>query len=622
MGQPPPHFVQGWGPAVGQPHLQRGNRVPVVEQPSPPQQSQDAGVGALASAIVKALQAQNQTTERFVARQSHESSLPSFSGNPMDWPIFAHHYRQSTEDCGFTSAQNMARMEKALQGEARRHVRALMIVPENAEAVMTRLEQRYGRPEFVVQVLVEIARKTPTPSEGKLSTIVDFAGAISNLVTTIETLRIPAYLNNPQLMQELVDKLPDGLKLQWGMKSLEIESSTLTHFAEWIDRVALAASKVSTPKLNFRERREEGFNAAVEDAASTSSSSRSCVVCRKDSHAPSSCERFKRMKVDDRWKCVKENSLCFRCLEKGHSIRDCRMKWTCKAEGCSKRHHTLLHGQVVAASVKSSSDAVDVNANVNQADGGGAIVRIVAVTLHGPRGKLAVNALLDEGSTVTLVSDMVAQSLGLKGPQDQLHLRWTDGSLQTERESRKVTCLISPLNDDKVKYTMKNVRIVRSLKLPAQRTDLAVIAKKWSHLQEIRFKYFPGTKPLILIGQPHSSLTIARDVREAGMELPMMTQTRLGWVLHGPLPGEKTEEFSFSCTYEADENKSPILVRKSFAVDTGIKPAVNASSSDDVDAEKAINLLSRRVGGRWETEVVREEPVVSKPSYGVACCCF
>lgn len=68
----------------------------------------------------------------------------------------------------------------------------MLVVPDNADTVMTRLGQRYGRPEFNKQALVEIARKTPTPKEGKLSTIVDFAGAINNLVTTIGTLQIPA----------------------------------------------------------------------------------------------------------------------------------------------------------------------------------------------------------------------------------------------------------------------------------------------------------------------------------------------------------------------------------------------------------------------------------------------
>ncbi len=444
--------------------------------PPPPPQSEGQLSDALARALVTALAAQNRTTERFVARQSQGSSLPSFGGNPLDWPIFAHHYRQSTEDCGFTPAMNMASLEKALKGEARRHVRALMIVPENAEEVMTRLEQRYGRPEFVVQALVEIARKTPTLKEGKLSSIVDFAGAVMNLVTTIRTLRIPTYLNNPQLKQELVDKLPDGLKLQWGMKSLDIGSNTLVHFAEWIDRVAEGASKVSTPKLNFREKRKDGFSAAVEEAATSSSPSRSCPMCRRDGHSASSCERFKKMTVDDRWKLVKENNLCFRCLGRNHSIKDCRVKWTCKAKGCTKKHHTMLHGQVPVPRGKYSSDAVEVNANVNQADGGGAILRIVAVTLYGPGGKISVNALLDEGSTVTLVSDTVAKSLDLKGPQDPLRLRWTDGSLQTESGSRKVACFISPVDNDKVQFRLKNVRTVASLKLPPQRTDLEGIA--------------------------------------------------------------------------------------------------------------------------------------------------
>lgn len=155
---------------------------------------------------------------------------------------------------------------------------------------------------------------------------------------------------------------------------------------------------------------------------------------------------------------------------------------------------------------------------------------------------------------------MVAQSLGLKGPLDPLRPRWTDGTLQTESGSRKVHCLISPINDDKVKFKLKDIRTVQSLKLPAQRTDLEVIAKKWAHLQEVKFKYSPGKKPLILIGQPHSSLTIARDVREDGMDVPMMTQSKLGWTIHGPYPGAKTEHFAFSCVQEKDEDISHNLV--------------------------------------------------------------
>ncbi|CAL8146874.1 unnamed protein product [Orchesella dallaii] len=61
-----------------------------------------SGEEALANALLKVLSAQSKTTEKFVVRQSLESRLPVFSGNPFDWRLFQHHFRQSTEDCGFT----------------------------------------------------------------------------------------------------------------------------------------------------------------------------------------------------------------------------------------------------------------------------------------------------------------------------------------------------------------------------------------------------------------------------------------------------------------------------------------------------------------------------------------
>ncbi|UYV79853.1 hypothetical protein LAZ67_18000919 [Cordylochernes scorpioides] len=68
-------------------------------------------------ALVEAFKQQGLNTEKIIARQSSGGQLHVFSGNPLDWPIFIHHYRQSTKDCGYFPAQNMARLEKAVQGE-------------------------------------------------------------------------------------------------------------------------------------------------------------------------------------------------------------------------------------------------------------------------------------------------------------------------------------------------------------------------------------------------------------------------------------------------------------------------------------------------------------------------
>ncbi len=164
--QPTPRRFIWRSESIGQPSPQfdRGMR-PAVEPPPLPQEQQESGIGALASAIVQSLQSQNKQTEKFLARQSKASELPLFTGSPLDWPLFAHHFRQSTEDCGFSTAQNMTRLGKALRREARKTMRSLLIVPTNTDAVME---------SYIIGALVEIARRTPTPNESKLSTFLDY----------------------------------------------------------------------------------------------------------------------------------------------------------------------------------------------------------------------------------------------------------------------------------------------------------------------------------------------------------------------------------------------------------------------------------------------------------------
>ena len=59
------------------------------------------------------------------------------------------------------------------------------------------------------------------------------------------------------------------------------------------------------------------------------------------------------MTVEERRKFVKENDLCFNCLQSGHPVAKCLSRHNCKS--CSKRHHSSLHvGSVDGKGVKNS----------------------------------------------------------------------------------------------------------------------------------------------------------------------------------------------------------------------------------------------------------------------------
>ncbi len=108
---------------------------------------------------------------------------------------------------------------------------------------------------------MEIAKKTPTPNESKMSSFLNFSNAISNLVTTVETLQVPAYRDNPQLLQELVANYKN-FKIQWGMQRVRLCSggAILLDFSEWVSEISEAVSLVSVPKFTFRDSREDGFS--------------------------------------------------------------------------------------------------------------------------------------------------------------------------------------------------------------------------------------------------------------------------------------------------------------------------------------------------------------------------
>ena len=121
----------------------------------PPAHSTTNDVGAFPEAFMKAIQLQkSDRMDSFLARQSTGKELPTFSGSPEDWPVFAHLFRSSTETCGFSDAENLGRLNRALKGKARESALMLLRIPGNVPKILEHLEQRFGRGDLVIQRLI------------------------------------------------------------------------------------------------------------------------------------------------------------------------------------------------------------------------------------------------------------------------------------------------------------------------------------------------------------------------------------------------------------------------------------------------------------------------------------
>lgn len=99
----------------------------------------------------------------FAARQVIGKRLPEFNGDPLKWPAFISQYETSTSICQMTNAENFLRLNEALKGDAHKAVENLLYIPNNIPTIIEILQKVFGRPEFIINTILESIRSEPKP---------------------------------------------------------------------------------------------------------------------------------------------------------------------------------------------------------------------------------------------------------------------------------------------------------------------------------------------------------------------------------------------------------------------------------------------------------------------------
>ena len=155
-------------------------------------------------------------------------------------------------------------------------------------------------------------------------------------------------------------------------------------------------------------------------------------------------------------------NLCFSCLEGGHRSRECLLTAACGTDGCKKKRHKLLHLSKRVFGNQDNSEHTKLTSHTRQSSQ--VILQVVPVILHGPAKHLRTYAMLDLGSTCSLIENRIADELGLDGPQDRITLN----GIQQRNSilSRKVSLSVSPSSNHAERWSVDHARTVEQLNLP------------------------------------------------------------------------------------------------------------------------------------------------------------
>ena len=157
-------------------------------------------------------------------------------------------------------------------------------------------------------------------------------------------------------------------------------------------------------------------------------------------------------------------------------------------------------------------------------------LQILTVTLKHSSKTVTVNALLDSGPDTTIISENVAQYLGLQGEKMQVEIK-SALSKTVHFNTKMVSFEI--VTDNGNSNININAYTASHLDVPTVKYNANEIKNQYQHLRDIPFCDISDDNVGLLIGTNYAELRIHRDFRVGDLGDPIAVKTLVGWMLVG-----------------------------------------------------------------------------------------
>ena len=482
--------------------------------------------------------------------------LPKFNGDVLKFQNFWDQFEAAVHNNDdLPKVQKFTYLRSVLTGNALQTIEGFEVTGANYQAAVHCLQHRYGRKRMIISSLVKSVIQMDAKSAVSASALRDLYDTFMNRTRALEALGEDPTSHGCILLPIFETKLPPQLLEKWELELADTQEdkTDLELFFKFLNRQVVSKEagergcNVNNTQSNKGRdnRRKPSFPRIGEDGAYTASAllgeareltGPSCNFCKAGHESPN-CPVFNDKSLDDRWKLVQENKLCFNCLKPSnhkHFSKICRQP-KCSVANCGRRHHKLLHGQQLVATpqqpsnislsgLASAKPALPLKETLLQ-------TALARLTVNGQ--EMTVRVLLDSGSQRSYVRKSIAESLGLQGPSELLSVTMLGGTTSETKRLQRVKFALSPMKGDS-KVEME------ALAIPKICNPLGPVQldfRKNSHLQGLTLAdSYPrdSVQVDVLIGADfYYSFVTGLYKKGSSSESLVAVESHLGWILTG-----------------------------------------------------------------------------------------
>ncbi|XP_052750376.1 uncharacterized protein LOC128200575 [Galleria mellonella] len=311
--------------------------------------------------------------------------------------------------------------ESSLTGEAAELLKNFTLTEANYLDAWKKLEERYDNKRIIVNNILNRLLSQKKLAGESTKSLKELLDTTSQCLDSLKNLNICISNWDAILVYVIVGKLDSESHKLWEQSlgnSIEIPTyADLASFLENRFRTLEMISSTQVKELSKKIYTPQKFTSVKTYATEVNST---CTYCSQN-HYICHCKKFATLTKSERQYFIKTNNICFNCLIKGHSVKQCRQSTTCKK--CGRRHHTLLHLTTLNKpeitterneSVQSPSTSCHTANTKPETNNKQVILPTAQIKVKAKNGSTYVlKALVDQGSQASFITEAAVQLLNL-----------------------------------------------------------------------------------------------------------------------------------------------------------------------------------------------------------------
>ncbi|KAL0832994.1 hypothetical protein ABMA28_001117 [Loxostege sticticalis] len=278
-------------------------------------------------------------------------NLPTFNGSYLNWLEFRDTFESLIiSNASIPDINKFHYLRSSLQGGAIQVIKSLEFTSANFKVAWELLCDRYDNKKILINNHLNNLFSTDKINHESHTSLRYLVDHVSKNLRALNTLGQPTEQWDSLIIYMITAKLDSVTSLKWEEHKNNLSDlPTLENFFSFIrnraDILETLVAGQNERKNNYSSANKninysnQNKNKDVKGTCLVSSmeniSECLCLFCSEQGHKVFSCEKFKKLSVEDRMKEIVKLRLCTNCLGEGHKSFNCRLKISCRV--CKKK---------------------------------------------------------------------------------------------------------------------------------------------------------------------------------------------------------------------------------------------------------------------------------------------